>query len=108
MSMGLKHSIACSVLAFLGTVTLVNPSTRAAVGGGASPATADGYDDHRHMMDQLGIRALRPGESGQNQERFTEEKANPYHNTMPDVLTMKDGNRAVSYTHLTLPTINSG
>jgi hypothetical protein len=45
------------------------------------------------MMDQLGIRALRPGESGQNQERFTEEKANPYHHTMPDVLAMKDGTR---------------
>ena len=93
MSMGLKHSIFCSVLAFLGIVTLMSSSSREALGGGAGPAAPDGYDDHRHMMDQLGIRALRPGESGQNQERFTEEKANPCHDTMPDVLTMKGGAR---------------
>jgi len=93
MSMGLKHSIACCVLAFLGTVTFVNSSTRAAVGGSAGPAAAGAYDDHQHTMDQLGIRALRPGQSGQNQERFTEEHANPYHDTMPDALTMKDGTR---------------
>jgi hypothetical protein len=57
----------------------------------AGQAAAAGYNDHKNMMDQLGIKALRPGESGQNQERFTEATANRYKDTIPDVLTMKDG-----------------
>src|SRR4051812_38864382 len=41
-------------------------------GGGraAAPRPAfipEGYDDHQNMMDQLGIKALRPGKNGQNQ-----------------------------------------
>jgi len=92
MSMGLKHSIVCGVVVFLGTVAFTSSLTQAARGGGG-PAAPDGYDDHKNMMGQLGIKALRPGQSGQNQERFTEEKANPYKDTMPDVLKMKDGTR---------------
>ncbi len=56
------------------------------------PAGA-GTNDHKNMMDQLGIKALRPGESGQNQERFTEATANRYKDTIPDVLKMKDGTK---------------
>jgi hypothetical protein len=51
----------------------------------------EGYDDHKHMMDQLGVRALRPGASGNAQ--FSEENANPYKDSMPDVLTLKDGTK---------------
>jgi hypothetical protein len=90
MSMNLKHSIACGVM-FLGTVVFLSAPGQAAARGGAGPAAPGGYNDHRNMMEQLGLKALRPGESGQNQERFTEEKANPWKDTMPDVLTMKDG-----------------
>ena len=47
------------------------------------------------MMNQLGINNLRPGRNGQNQtgEGFDEATANPYKDTMPDVLTMKDGTK---------------
>jgi len=51
----------------------------------------EGYDDHKNMMDQLGVKALRRGASAQ--DRFSEENANPYKHTMPDVLTMKDGTK---------------
>ncbi len=93
MSVGLKHSIACGVVVFLGTAVFLSAPAPAAARGGAGPAAPGGYNDHKNMMEQLGLKALRPGESGQNQERFTEEKANPWKDTMPDVLKMKDGTK---------------
>jgi lysophospholipase L1-like esterase len=51
-------------------------------------------DDHRHMMQQLGIRALRPGPSGNerdaNHANYDEALANPYP-VLPNVLTLKNG-----------------
>ncbi len=91
MSVGLKHSTACGVVVFLGIIAF-SPA-QAEVRGGGGSAAPGGYDDHRNMMDQLGIKALRPGANPQNQERFTEEKANPYKDTVPDVLKMKDGTK---------------
>jgi hypothetical protein len=98
MSTHLKRFVACSlVAAFLGTAgTLVNAAASAAAQEGGAPGAPAAYNDHQNMMDQLGLKALRPGESGQNQERFTEEKANPYKDTMPDVLKMKDGTQVTS------------
>jgi hypothetical protein len=62
--------------------------------GGAAPAFIEqGYNDHQYMMDQLGIKALRPGKSGNNQtgKGFDEATANDWMPTMPDALKMKDG-----------------
>ncbi len=48
------------------------------------------------MMDQLGIKALRPGPSGTetapNHANYDEATANPYPN-LPDVLTLKNGKK---------------
>jgi hypothetical protein len=117
MSAWVEHSIACGVVTFLGIAACASWPTQAAVRGGGGPAAPGsapaqraggaapggfaraepgGYDDHRNMMEQLGVKALRPGESGQNQERFTEEKANPYQDTMPDVLKLKDGTKVTA------------
>ena len=53
-------------------------------------------DDHQNMMDQLGIKALRPGPSGNesapNHANYDEATANPYPN-LPDVLTLKNGKK---------------
>ena len=59
----------------------------------SAPAqTAPGaFDDHQNMMDQLGVVKLRPGPDPNNQTTFDEANANPYTNSMPDVLKMKDG-----------------
>jgi hypothetical protein len=50
--------------------------------------------DHQNMMDQLGIKALRPGPSGTetapNHANYDEATANPYP-TLPAVLTLKNG-----------------
>jgi hypothetical protein len=56
-------------------------------------------EDHRNMMDQLGIKALRPGPSGNesapNHANYDEATANPYPN-LPDVLTTKNGKKVVT------------
>ena len=56
-------------------------------------------EDHKNMMEQLGIQALRPGPSGNeaapNHANYDESKANPYPN-LPDVLTLKNGKKVTS------------
>ena len=54
-------------------------------------APGPGFDDHQNMMDQLGVRAIRPGPNPNDQSTFDEAKANPYAASMPDVLRMNDG-----------------
>src|SRR5678815_3531791 len=56
-------------------------------------------DDHKNMMEQLGIKALRPGPSGTesapNHDNYDEATANPYPD-YPDVLTLKNGKKVTS------------
>ena len=54
--------------------------------------TGDG--DHQNMMDQLGIKALRPGADPNNQSTFDEATANKY--PLPDLMTMKDGTKVTT------------
>jgi len=60
----------------------------------STEATWTTADDHRHMQEQLGIRALRPGRSadpsGPNAANYDEALANP-HPILPDPLTLKSG-----------------
>ncbi len=52
--------------------------------------------DHQNMMNQLGIKKLRPGPSGNekdpNHANYDESLANPYPN-LPEVLTLKNGKK---------------
>jgi lysophospholipase L1-like esterase len=67
----------------------------------AAPAPKDwtAAEDHQNMMDQLGIKALRPGPSGTetapNHANYDEALANPYPN-LPDVLVLKNGTRVTT------------
>jgi (4-O-methyl)-D-glucuronate---lignin esterase len=54
--------------------------------------TGDG--DHKNMMDQLGIKALRPGADPKNPNTFDEANANRY--PLPELLRMKNGTRVTS------------
>jgi lysophospholipase L1-like esterase len=69
------------------------------VGQQAPPANWTAEKDHQNMMDQLGIKALRPGPSGNekdaNHANFDEAKANPY-GDLPDALTLKNGQKVVT------------
>ena len=65
----------------------------------APPANWTAEQDHRNMLEQLGIKALRPGPSGNennaNHANYEEAKANPY-GPLPDALTLKNGQKVVS------------
>lgn len=66
--------------------------------GNAQPAAGNmtAGDHHRHMMEQLGVKKLRPGASGDesapNHANYDETKANPYP-ALPDALTLKNGKK---------------
>jgi lysophospholipase L1-like esterase len=63
------------------------------------PVTWTAAQDHEDMMRQLGIKALRPGPSGNesapNHANYDESTANPFPN-LPDVLTLKNGEKVTS------------
>jgi hypothetical protein len=58
------------------------------------PLNWTAQQDHRNMMDQLGIKALRPGPSGRagatNSANYDPAKANPYPD-LPEPLMLKNG-----------------
>src|SRR6201985_3761548 len=64
-----------------------------------APVTFTAEQDHQNMMNQLGIKALRPGPSGNeadaNHANYDETTANPYPN-LPDVLTLKNGKKVTT------------
>ncbi|MEO8172851.1 MAG: hypothetical protein ABI581_07200 [Sediminibacterium sp.] len=63
------------------------------------PVTFTANQDHQNMMDQLGIKKLRPGPSGNeadaNHANYNESTANPYPK-LPDVLMLKNGTKVTS------------
>ena len=65
----------------------------------SQPTNWTAEQDHQNMMDQLGIKALRPGPSGNekdpNHANYDEAKANPY-GDLPDALTLKSGQKVTS------------
>src|SRR5579872_5533330 len=65
----------------------------------AQPVAWTAAEDHQNMMDQLGIKALRPGPSGTesapNHANYDEATANPFPN-LPDVLTLKNGKKVTT------------
>jgi len=89
---GLFFQLTVAVLALLSGANLLDRETLAQV---PTPATANpnilpqpmnwtAEQDHQNMMDQLGIKALRPGPSGNenapNHANYDEAKANPFPN----------------------------
>ncbi len=64
-----------------------------------SPVTLTADQDHQNMMDQLGIKALRPGPSGNekapNHANYDESKANPFPN-LPDPLVLNNGQKVMT------------
>jgi hypothetical protein len=67
--------------------------------GAPAPKTWTAQEDHQNMMEQLGIKALRPGPSGNeqapNHANYDEATANPFPK-LPDVLTLKNGKKVTT------------
>src|SRR5258708_24656486 len=51
------------------------------------------YDDYQNMLDQLGIKKMRKGRDSKVKDTSDEATANPYKETMPDLMTFKDGTK---------------
>jgi hypothetical protein len=65
-----------------------------------APLRLTAQEDHKLMMEALGIRSLRPGANGMNPKapnaaNYDESKANPYPD-LPDPLVTKDGERVTT------------
>src|SRR5437763_12673796 len=64
-----------------------------------APKNLTTAEDHRNMMEQLGIKTLRPGPSGNeqapNHANYDEALANPFPN-LPDPLTLADGRKVTT------------
>ena len=58
------------------------------------PVIFQGNGDHRNMMEQLGIRALRPGANPNDPSIYDEANANRY--PLPELLLMKNGKRVTN------------
>jgi lysophospholipase L1-like esterase len=87
-------------LAVVTTVSdLAGQSTPGNTSGLPQPKNWTAAEDHQNMMDQLGIKALRPGPSGNesapNHANYDESRANPFPN-LPDVLTLEDGGKVTT------------
>jgi (4-O-methyl)-D-glucuronate---lignin esterase len=80
-------------------LTLEVPAAPAAEKAWPPPVTFTAEQDHRNMMEQLGIQALRPGASGDENDpahaNYDERLANPYPR-LPDPLTLDDGAKVTS------------
>ncbi len=71
----------------------------AQTGNAPEPKNWTAKEDHQNMMDQLGIKALRPGPSGNekdpNHANYDESLANPFPN-LPEVLTLNNGKKVTT------------
>jgi lysophospholipase L1-like esterase len=95
---GAYRTVSAAVIAF--ALALSGAPARAQ----SKPATSEpknwtAAEDHQNMMAQLGIKSLRPGPSGNEQDpnhaNYDESKANPFP-SLPDVLTMKSGQKVTN------------
>jgi hypothetical protein len=89
-------------IAATGALAAVVPQAlaqNAASFSGPAPVTLTAQQDQQNMLDQLGIKALRPGYSGNenapNSANYDESKANPYP-SVPDALTLDNGEKVAT------------
>ncbi len=95
----MRAAAAACVPILLGALALTAPSTPAGERALPPPVTFTAEQDHRNMMEQLGIQALRPGASGDenapNHANYDERLANPYPK-LPDPLRLDDGEKVTT------------
>jgi hypothetical protein len=93
----MKKSLLLILVFVCSRVVAQNPTGSA--GQYPPPVNLNAEQDHRNMMDQLGIKSLRPGPSGNesapNHANYDESLANPYLN-LPDLLTLKNGKKVTT------------
>lgn len=93
-----KHRLAISFLPLCIFVLIGRAPASAQQGKGVGKAKLpdfipSGYDDYQNMLDQLGIKSMRKGRDGRGKDTSDEATANAWKDTMPDLLTFKDGTK---------------
>jgi hypothetical protein len=82
---------------FLSVVLFAPGSSPAQDGKGGKAKLPDfipaDYDDYQNMLDRLGIKKMRPGRNARVKDTSDEATANPWKDTMPALLTFKDGTK---------------
>jgi hypothetical protein len=86
-------------LAIPGSVLKAQTGAAASQAGLPAPVNFTAEQDHDNMTQQLGIKALRPGPSGNekapNHANYDESKANPFPD-LPDPLKLKNGEKVTT------------
>src|SRR5688572_22491440 len=101
MSRGKRFHVAPVFGLFVAVVTVIAAASTLAQSTAQLPEPKNWTtaEDHQNMMQQLGIRKLRPGPSGNesdpNHANYDEATANPYPN-LPEVLTLKNGTKVTT------------
>lgn len=90
--------LACLLAGILGILAVSGSFAQQPAASSSEPSAKawTTAEDHQNMMQQLGIKKLRPGPSGRegqpNQANYDESLANPFPN-LPEVLTLKNGKK---------------
>jgi hypothetical protein len=92
-------SLVASVLQFISGASSARAATSPETAQAPEPLNWTAQQDHKNMMEQLGIIRLRPGPSGQtgatNSANYDPDKANPFPD-LPDVLALKNGQKVTT------------
>ena len=99
-----RVAIRASALLTVSSVTLAvdaaDPAAASGTNSSPPPVTLSAQQDHRRMMELLGISSIRPGRNGMNPRaayyaNYDESQANPYP-VLPDPLLLKDGKKVAT------------
>jgi hypothetical protein len=97
--LSLCRRLACFLLAISGFPAALHGQSQTDAAKAGEPLNWTTQQDHKNMMDQLGIIRLRPGPSGQpgatNSANYDPAKANPFPE-LPEVLTLKNGHKVTT------------
>jgi hypothetical protein len=93
----MKKTLLILFILLSGRLVAQNPTVSS--GQYPPPVNFTGEQDHQNMMDQLGIKSLRPGPSGNesapDHANYDESLATPYPD-LPDLLTLKNGKKVTT------------
>ena len=102
----LAHQLSRCVLPLTATALLLAFALTAPAPSSAQPGKGKlpdfipaGYDDYQNMLDQLGIKKTRKGRDSKVKDTSDEATANPHKDTMPDLMTFKDGTKVKTADH---------
>ncbi|MFO0900160.1 MAG: hypothetical protein U0836_22220 [Pirellulales bacterium] len=91
----LRCVAASAVVAFAALCSVVDVSAQEPKNARPAFIPAD-YNDYQNMLDQLGIKAMRRGRDGRAPDTSDEATANPHHQSLPDLMTFKNGAKVQS------------